>query len=374
MTDATMQMRVRLKRGDFSINATINAGPGITALFGRSGAGKSTIVSMLAGLLRPDEGVIRVAGETLFDSHVGLDLAPQQRGVGCVFQNARLFPHMTVTKNLSYGMNRLVKSQRADMFARVVHLLGLENLLERRPMGLSGGEKQRVAIGRALLSNPRLLLMDEPLASLDATRKSEILPYIERLSADFKIPVVYVSHDMEEVIRLADTLVLLDQGRVQAHGPIEDILARLDLIPLTGRYDAGALLRTTVAGHDAAVGLTCLNVLGHTLFIPQVDLTVGESVRLRVRARDVALALRPPQETSILNQLSVRVAAVHMTDGSHVEIALDLIPQPDIEQGPAQKVLACITKKSYEDLGLTLGKPAYALIKAVAIDRQNLGG
>lgn len=374
MTDAPLHMSVRLKRGDFSIDATLDAGPGVTALFGRSGVGKSTVVAMLAGLLKPNDGVIRVAGETLFDSQAGVNVAPEHRGVGCVFQDPRLFPHLSVAQNLKYGLNRLSPAKRADTFAKVVDLLGLKDLLDRRPAGLSGGEKQRTAIGRALLSNPRILLMDEPLANLDAARKSEILPYVERLSADFGVPVVYVSHAMEEVVRLADTLVLIDAGRVKAHGPVEDLLARLDLTPLTGRYEAGAVLNATVAGHDDDVKLTRLDMLGHTLFTPRVNLSLGETVRLRVRARDVSLALTPPAGTSILNQIPVTVAEVELGSGPHAEVALSVTPKSGAQSAKTQTVLARVTKKSYQDLGLARGMDVYALIKAVAIDRHSLGG
>ena len=374
MTNSPLHMNVQILRGDFRVDVSLDAGPGVTALFGRSGAGKSTIVAMLAGLLRPDTGVIRVAEKTLFDQDAGINVCPERRGVGCVFQDARLFPHMSVAKNLCYGLGRVPKAKRADTYSKVVELLGLDTLLERRPAGLSGGEKQRVAIGRALLSNPRILLMDEPLANLDAARKSEILPYIERLSADFGVPVVYVSHAMEEIVRLADTLVLVDGGQIKAHGPVEDILSRLDLTPLTGRYEAGAVLNATVQGHDLDVRLTRLNLLGHTLFTPRVDLPSGDTVRLRVRARDVALALVPPQGTSILNQIPVTVAALDLGEGSHAEVALTVTPKPGIVPPKAQTVLARVTQKSFRDLGLEIGKPVYALIKAVAIDRHSLGG
>lgn len=378
MTDAPLHMKVQVQRGDFSVDATLDAGPGVTALFGRSGAGKSTIVAMLSGLLRPDTGVIRLAGETLYDGNAGIHVRPERRGVGCVFQDARLFPHLDVGKNLSYGMNRLPLAHRTGTFDKVVELLGLDKMLSRRTAGLSGGEKQRVAIGRALLSNPRILLMDEPLANLDAARKSEILPYVERLSADFGVPVIYVSHAMEEVVRLADTLVLVDGGRIKAHGPVEDILSRLDLTPLTGRYEAGAVLNATVQGHDDDVKLTRLDVLGHTLFTPRVDLPPGDAVRLRVRARDVALALSAPVGTSILNQIPVTVAAVDLGIGSHAEVALSVEAKPGTviakNKAKTQTVLARVTKKSFQDLDLKIGKPVFALIKAVAIDRHSLGG
>lgn len=374
MAEPLLHIDVRGRAGDFTIDATIHAGPGVTALFGRSGTGKSTLVNMVAGLVTPTDGVITVAGETLFDSTKGINLKPEQRGVGYVFQDARLFPHMSVAGNLSYGMKRLDYAQHTATFERVVELLGLRPLLARRPAKLSGGEKQRVAIARALLSNPRILLMDEPLSNLDAQRKSEVLPYIERLSADFALPVLYVSHAVDEVVRLADTLVLVDDGRVKAQGLVEDIMGRLDLAPFTGRYEAGAVLGAQVAGHDAKLGLTRLTILGHTLYTPQVDVAVGDTVRLRIRARDVALALVPPGQTSILNQLPVHVHEIVTEGGPHAEVALTVTPSKDHEDAKPQTVLARITRKSLIDLGLNPGTSAYVLIKAVAIDRHSLGG
>ena len=372
MSDAFLHMDVRLKHGRFKIDAQLNAGPGVTALFGRSGSGKSTLVHLLAGLINPDEGVIRVENRTLFDSSQNINLAPQDRHVGCVFQEARLFPHLSVQKNLKYGLNRLPEHLHSETFAQVVEVLGLEHLLTRRPARLSGGEKQRVAIGRALLSNPNLLLMDEPLANLDSARKSEILPYIERLSATFNLPVVYVSHNIDEVVRLADTLALVDDGSIAAVGPVQDIMARLDLSPLTGRFEAGAVLNLFVDGHDEDVGLTQLNLQGHPIFTPQIDLSTGQSVRLRIRARDVSLALTPPKNTSILNQLPVIVTDVKKDDGPQVDLALSIQSKLGSEKEASQTLLARITKKSFSDLDLDIGKPAHALIKAVSIDQKNL--
>lgn len=346
MSNPLLHINVQHRNGDFTVDAQIDAGPGITTLFGKSGAGKSTIIAMLAGLITPDSGQIRLGDEILFDSAKGINIAPEDRHVGYVFQDARLFPHMSVAKNLSYGMNRLESSKHTEMYKRVVCLLGLKDLLARRPGKLSGGEKQRVAIGRALLSNPRVLLMDEPLASLDAARKSEILPYIEGLNENFDIPVVYVSHAVEEVVRLADTMVLVSNGRVAALGGVEDIMGRLDLGPLTGRYEAGAVLNPTVVGQVAEHQLTRLNLLGHDMFVPQVELPVGERVRLRVRARDVSLAISKPQGTSILNILPCIVSELDSGTGPHVEVALRVAGDDELPH-EAQTVLARITKNHY---------------------------
>jgi molybdate transport system ATP-binding protein len=369
-----LNIDVRGRAGDFDIDANIQAGPGITALFGRSGAGKSTLINMVAGLVTPLSGVIEVAGETLFDSSKNIDLKPEHRGVGYVFQDARLFPHMIVASNLGYGMKRLPSALHAATFDRVVELLDLTALLTRRPSTLSGGEKQRVAIARALLSNPRVLLMDEPLSSLDAQRKSEVLPYIERLSTDFALPVLYVSHAVDEVVRLADTLVLVDHGHIKAQGRVEDIMGRLDLAPFTGRYEAGAVLNAKVVEHNENLGLTRLSLMGRTLYSPQVNVNEGETVRLRIRARDVALSLSALTGTSILNQLPVVVEDISIHSGSHADIALAVSPAPGDPSPKRQTILARITKKSLQDLKLAPGASAYVLIKAVAIDRHSLGG
>lgn len=374
MTESSLHIDVRGQAGDFTVDASLHAGPGVTALFGRSGAGKSTLIDMVAGLVTPSDGRIEIAGKTLFDSRRGIDLKPEQRGVGYVFQDARLFPHMSVASNLGYGMRRLAYAQHPHMMHRVVELLDLSTLLARRPAKLSGGEKQRVAIARALLSNPRVLLMDEPLSNLDAQRKSEVLPYIEHLSTDFNVPVIYVSHAVDEVVRLADTLVLVDGGRIKAQGPVEALMGRLDLAPFTGRYEAGAVLNARVTGHDDALELTRLSLLGHTLYTPRVHLNPGEAVRVRIRARDVALALSPPTGTSILNQVPVVVSEIVSGSGSHAEVALTVSAAPGNASADGQTVLARITRKSLNDLNLRLGTSAYVLIKAVAIDRHSLGG
>ncbi|MDP6342622.1 MAG: molybdenum ABC transporter ATP-binding protein, partial [Alphaproteobacteria bacterium] len=287
-----LELDIKGRAGDFPIEAAFRSEAGVTALFGRSGAGKTSIVDMLAGLRRPEAGRIAVDGEVLFDSEAGIDLPIERRRLGYVFQEARLFPHLTVAGNLSYGQ-RLVPAGAANADAdRVIDLLDLRPLLERRPAGLSGGERQRVAIGRALLAAPRLLLMDEPLANLDAPRRGEILGFVEQLRDDLGIAIVYVSHNMDEIIRLADNMVVISDGRVAAMGSVAEITSRLDLRPLTGRWDAGAVLATEVAEQDPRDGLTRLAFAGGDLWIPRLDLPLGAPLRVRVRARDVALDAR----------------------------------------------------------------------------------
>jgi molybdate transport system ATP-binding protein len=356
---------VAKRLGTFQIDAEFScASDGIVALFGRSGAGKTSLINMLAGLSRPDSGRIEIAGVPLFDSRRGLDLPPERRRMGYVFQEGRLFPHMSVRANLSYGLRRAPLDERRIQLDQIVELLGLEALLERRPHDLSGGEKQRVALGRALLANPRLLLLDEPLAALDQARKDEILPFIERLRDELTIPIVYVSHAMPEIVRLADVMVLMSEGRVKAVGPLDELTSRLDLRPLTGRFEAGAVLAARVEGQDTDFALTKLSFAGGHLMVPQLDLPRGAELRLRIRARDVSLALTRPERTSILNALPCTVSDIGAEEGPQVDLRLD---------AGGAALWARITRRSLHDLGLAPGSQVYALIKAVAIDRYSLG-
>jgi len=350
--------------GDFRLAARFTTpSAGITALFGRSGAGKTSIVNAFAGLLTPSRGRIKVRGDVLFDSSTGINLPPEKRRLGYVFQDGRLFPHYSVKGNLLYGARG-----DAAHFNQVVELLGLSALLARRPNDLSGGEKQRVAIGRALLANPRLLLMDEPLASLDAARKAEILPYIANLRDALDVPIVYVSHAMDEVIRLADTLVVVDAGSVAAVGPVEELTSRLDLRPLTGRFEAGAVLRAVLRGHDKAYGLSELAFPGGRLRVPFLDLPLGTALRLRVRARDVVLATAPPQDLSIRNAFAGRVVEIRPDEPALMDLRLDIGTRDE----PVY-LWARVTKRAVEDLKLKVGGPVHALVKTVALDRPSPG-
>lgn len=361
-----IEVAVEKRLGGFSLDAKF-ASPahGITALFGRSGAGKTSLVNALAGLLRPDRGRIVVRGEVLFDSERGIDVAPERRRLGYVFQDALLFPHYTVRGNLSYGRRAGAGAGEVD-FDAVVALLGIEALLDRRPGALSGGEKQRVALGRALLAGPRLLLMDEPLAALDQARKAEIMTFIERLRDELRIPIVYVTHAMDEIVRLADTLVLMSDGHVAAVGSVEDLTSRLDLRPLTGRFEAGAVIRAEVAAHDAEGGLTRVAFPGGALNLARLDLPVGAKVRVRVRARDVVLSLGAPHHLSIRNSLPGHVVEIAPARGPAVDIRLDI--------GTADRPVmlwARITQRARAELGLAVGSPVHALVKTVALDRSS---
>ena len=363
-----IEIDVEKRLGDFRLEARFTApATGITALFGRSGAGKTTLVNLLAGLERPDRGRIAVGGEVLFSAEDGVDVPTERRRLGYVFQEGRLFPHYSVRGNLTYGRRRGAPGAAVSVDA-VVALLGLETLLDRRPGDLSGGEKQRVAIGRALLAEPRLLLMDEPLASLDAPRKREIMPFIERLRDELRIPIVYVSHAMEEIVRLADTLVLLAEGRVAAAGPIEELTSRLDLRPLTGRYDAGAVIRATVAGHDVTYGLSELAFPGGRLRVSHVALPLGTPVRARIRARDVALATTRPVGISFRNVFAARVSEIAPERAPIVDVRLDI-------GSPGQSVTlwARVTARAVQELGLAPGREVFALVKTVALGRSSYG-
>jgi molybdate transport system ATP-binding protein len=359
-----LEVDIEHRLGDFALDIHFVSGTGLTALFGRSGAGKTSIVNAIAGLIRPQRGHISVDGAVLLDSDCGIFIPAHRRRIGYVFQEGRLFPHLTVRQNLLFGRWFAPRSETAASFDDVVDLLGIAPLLTRRPARLSGGEKQRVAIGRALLTNPRLLLMDEPLASLDAARKEEILPYLERLRDGAMVPIVYVSHAVAEVARLATVIVLVAEGSVRAVGPVAEIMGRAGLYPLAGGFEAGAVLAVTVARHDAHWGLTELaGSFGH-LTVPRLDLAVGSRLRVRVRARDVILALARPTEISALNVLAGEVETLAPIADGALEVQLRL---------GSERLLARVTRRSGEALRLEPGRQVFALIKTVAIDRRSLG-
>jgi len=360
MIDIDIEQRL----GTFHLAVRFSAEAPIVGLFGRSGAGKSSVINAIAGITTPERGSIRVNDAVLFDSVKGIDLPPNRRGIGYVFQDALLFPHLNVESNLLYGQRLRRPGDRFIDEARVIALLGLEKLLHRAPAALSGGEKQRVAIGRALLAQPRLLLMDEPLAALDVPRKAEILDYVERLRDQVGIPIVYVSHSVIEITRLADTVVVLSEGKCLAVGEVDDVMGRLDLKPATGRYEAGSVFDTHVTAHDAANQLTTLAFDGGELIVPQLEAAIGERVRTRIRARDVSLALRRPEDISILNVLPARVRTIGQETGPIVDLELAL--------GNAM-LIARITRRSLRQLRIHSGQEIFALVKAVSFDRRSVG-
>jgi len=356
--------------GSFALEVGFASDGGVTALFGHSGAGKTTVVGMIGGLVRPQRGRVVVGGRVLFDAARGIDLPPHRRRLGHVFQEGRLFPHLSVRRNLLYGRWFAGAPRDPRRFAEVVELLGLGRLLERRPRTLSGGERQRVAIGRALLCEPAALLMDEPLASLDPARKAEILPYLERLRDQARLPIVYVSHAIDEVARLARTMVLMSEGRVAAVGGVADIMARLDLRPLTGRFEAGVVVEGRIASHDDAYQLTAVALGDQQLTVPRLAAAPGTPVRLRIRARDVALALRPPQETSIQNVLRGRVVEFGWQDGPFVEVNVAI----GDDAAGRTRLTAHLTRRAADTLQLAAGHEVFALIKTIALDRIVPGG
>ncbi len=356
---------VRKRLGTFLLDASFTAPDrGITALFGRSGAGKTTIINLVAGILAPDAGRIAIDHHVFYDADARIALPPEQRRVGFVFQDSRLFPHLNVEANLRYGLRRAQATDFPIAFGAVVEVLGVGHLMARRPQSLSGGERQRVALGRALLAQPRLLLMDEPLASLDAPRKAEILLYIERLRDQFRLPMIYVSHSLDEVIRLADHLLVVSDGRIAASGPLADVVSRLDLQPLLGRFEAGAVIDCTVAAHDEHYLLTTLDFDRGQLRVPLVDRPVGARVRIRLRARDISIAVTEPRDLSISNKLVGTITAFAVRDGVFVDVTIDV---------GATTIRALVSRESKDRLGLAVGQHVWALIKTVALDNRSLG-
>jgi molybdate transport system ATP-binding protein len=359
-----LAVNIEHRLGDFALDIDFRVGGGLTALFGRSGAGKTSAINAIAGLLHPRRGRILLDGSVLLDTDRGICVPAHKRRVGYVFQEGRLFPHLTVKQNLTFGRwFAPARERRAAGLDDVVDLLGIAGLLDRRPGRLSGGEKQRVAIGRALLANPRLLLMDEPLASLDARRKDEILPYLERLRDDARVPIVYVSHSIAEVTRLATTIVLISAGRVHAVGPVQEVLGRAELYPLAGRFEAGAVLAVRITEHDARWNLTQLSGGFGKLTVPRLDVPVGTALRVRIRARDVILANTRPTGISALNVLAARVERLVPIEEGALEVQLRL---------GGERLLARVTRRSGAALGLAPGSEVFAVVKTVAIDRRSL--
>ena len=360
MIDVDIEQRL----GAFHLDVSFSVEAPILGLFGRSGSGKTSVINAIAGIVRPERGSIRINDAVLYDAQRRIDLPPEARRVGYVFQDALLFPHMDVESNLTYGQRLHKPADRFIDEARVVELLGLGDLKHRKPRTLSGGERQRVAIGRALLAQPRILLMDEPLASLDAPRKTEILDYIERLRDELAIPIVYVSHSVAEMTRLADTVVVLAEGKCLAVGAVDEVIGRLGLEPALDHDDAGSVLDTHVAAHDPEDRLTTLAFDGGELMVPHLDAAVGDRVRATVRARDVSLALERPANVSILNVLAAMVVAIDEEAGPLVEVRLAV---------GAATLVARITRRSSRQLGIRPGQQLYALVKAVSFDRRSVG-
>ncbi len=358
----TLSVAITRALGDFTLDVGFEAPEGVTVLFGRSGSGKTSVVNAVAGLMRPGSGRIVLEGDVLFDAEAHRNVPVHRRRLGYVFQDSRLFPHLDIRRNLTYG-RRARGLPGEGALDRIVALLGLEGLLDRRPGALSGGEAQRVAIGRALLSEPRMLLMDEPLAALDAPRKAEILPYLERLRAETGLSILYVSHNLSEVARLATHLVVLERGRVLKAGPAEALLSDPDLVPVMGLREAGAVLPARVAGHGAD-GLTELAVSGGTLWLPRIGAAPGTCLRVRILAQDVIIATERPTGLSALNVLPATVTALRPGDGP------GMIAQLAIGQ---DTILARVTRRSADRLGLVEGRSCFAVMKSVAVAPTDVG-
>lgn len=350
-----IEAAINLTRGDFDLDVSFTAGEGVTALFGPSGSGKTTILNAIAGLERPRQGRIAVDGTAYFDSKERIDLAPHRRNIGYVFQDALLFPHLSVARNLRYGSRG-----NAAGFDKIVALLGLDSLLERSPGKLSGGERQRVAIGRALLSQPRLLLMDEPLASLDIERKHDILPYVESLRDNFGIPILYVSHAVDEVARLADQVIVIAGGRIAATGAPEIALAP-HLSTGETRFDRVSVLTGRAGPHDADYGLTPLiHEAGRITIAGKLE--ENRTTRIVVRATDVTLATMAPRHLSVRTALKGHVAAIERDADPAAIITVAL--------AGGQKLAAAATRKAIDDMKLAVGTEVWCLIKAVSIDAR----
>jgi len=353
----TVELQFDLERPGFRLTVdTWVPGRGVTGLFGRSGCGKTTLLRCVAGLEPSARGRLVVNGETWQEGT--RFIPPHQRPLGYVFQEGQLFPHLSVLGNLLYGYRRIPAVERVVQPEDVARLLGLERFLKRRVTEISGGQRQRVAVGRALLTSPRVLLMDEPLAALDAISKAEILPYLERLHDELSIPVLYVSHAIDEVTRLADHMLFMEDGAVRAEGPIYDLITRSDL-PLAHAEGAAAVIEANVIGHDDRHHLTALGFDGNTLWISREDLQRSARLRVRIMARDVAINLTRPQDSSVLNCLPARVLDVSDDPHpGHVLVRLAI--------GPVT-LLSRITRRSLDHLALQPGAAVYALVKSVAI-------
>lgn len=342
---------------DFQLNVRFETGQGITAVFGPSGAGKTSVLNAIAGLFEPDQGCITVGGVELYNTATGTHVPPHQRGIGYVFQDARLFPHMSVARNIMYG------AQTGADLTPVCQMLGIEGLLNRSVQRLSGGEKQRVAIARALMSNPKILVLDEPLASLDAQRRADILPYLAGLSDFANIPTIMVTHDMSEVAQLADHLVIMRNGRVVRQGATQHILSDASAVSDVGVRNAGAVLTATVQS-AADDGLTAVSIGSQILHFPSPLGTKGARIKIRVVAQDVILAQSQPKGISALNVLQGRIQAVAQGKGPGVAV------QIAVED---QTILARITQRSFDELGLAVGQDCFAILKATAIAQSDIG-
>lgn len=359
-----MTLSVELTHGfpGFALDVAFKAQAGVTALFGPSGSGKSTIINAVAGLLRPDRGRITSGTQVLLDTVQGITLPPHRRRVGYVFQDDRLFPHLNVRQNLAYG-RWFAPEAGAASFDRVVAMLDIAPLLARRPGALSGGERQRVAIGRALLANPQILLMDEPLAALDEARKAEILPYIEQLRDSTPIPILYVSHSVSEITRLAGAVVLIGAGRILRTGTVAEVFSDPGMVTSVGLRDAGSVIPAQVTAQDDD-GLTRLQTAAGPIWLPRVHAAIGAQLRVRIAAQDIILSNTRPEGLSALNILPATVTALRLGEGPGAIVQLRV---------GEDFLLARITRRSANHLALQIGSPVFAVLKSVSVAPGDVG-
>lgn len=357
----SVSVHIQQRLGDFALDVAFESEGGVTALFGPSGSGKTSVINAIAGLNKPDTGRIQLGGRVLYDSGDGINVPPHKRRIGYVFQEPRLFPHMSVAQNIDYGRRNQLYSTPNDGGLSV---LGIAHLMERYPRDLSGGEAQRVAIARALTSQPEVLLMDEPLAALDDTRKAEFLPYLQAFVVKTSIPVFYVSHAMSEVAQLADHLVVMREGRVARSGALGQILSDPAAISDIGVREAGAIVTVTVTRANDSDGLSALATSAGRLFLPRVQAEDGATLRVRIRASDVMLSKDKPDGLSALNILPCTVTQLHEGQGPGVAVAL---------RSGGDTLMARITRRSARAMGLRAGSSCYAVIKSVAVAPTDLG-
>jgi molybdate transport system ATP-binding protein len=361
-----IRFNCRISRPAFTFEAAFEAGQGVTALFGPSGSGKTTAIRLLAGLETPERGRITVDGDTLLDTEAGIVVPAHKRRIGVVFQDALLLPHLSVRANLTYGRWFTPKSDRRIAFDSVVDVLGIGHLLDRRPGTLSGGERQRAAIGRAILASPRLLLLDEPLASLDAARKMEVLPFIERLRDEFAIPIIYVSHSVEEVARLASKVVRLADGKVMSSGDPGEVLIPASLAASSDRFDAVSILNARVSRHLPEYGLTLLAHPAGEIAVPgRIDPDRG-AVNIAIRATNVTLAIGRPGNISVRTVLAGRITALETNEGPFALATVALTGGDNLQ--------VYLTRLAADRLGIGIGDGVTALVKSATIDERNIAG
>ncbi len=356
MTEIIAQFKLDYRTFKLDVDLRLPSS-GITVLFGHSGSGKTTLLRCIAGLQHAPQGFLSINGNLWQDSDNKLFLPTHKRSLGYVFQEANLFAHLTVLDNLAYGLKRIIQKPNTEKFNQIIELLGIEHLMERMPERLSGGERQRVAIARALVLNPEVLLMDEPLASLDSKRKQEIMPFLTRLHNELNIPVLYVTHSQQEVAQLADYLVVLENGNVQAAGLLSDTFSRVDL-PLAQDKQASSVWQVTVIEHEAAYRLTRVAFAGGELSVPAMDAALGISLRIQIYARDVSITLEVAKATSILNVLPATITNIVDDEDGQSVVRLQVGNSP---------LLAHITRKSAQLLALKTGMKVYVQIKGTSI-------